>query len=191
MNFSNFEIKGPCLIEPKVFEDHRGYFFESFKQEVLDDYLGYKVRFIQDNESKSNKGVLRGLHYQMPPHTQSKYIRVVSGSVIDVIVDIRQGSPTFGQHLQIELSAANKKQLFVPRGFAHAFLVLEDDTIFSYKVDAVYAPDCDRGIYFADPALGIQWPLETEECLLSEKDKGLPCLKECTALFDYSVDYYA
>ena len=153
-------------------------------------FLGFKLNFGQDNESKSSRGVLRGLHYQLPPHAQSKLVRVIQGRVLDVAVDIRKNSPTFGQHVAVELSADNKKQLLVPRGFAHGFVVLEDDTIFAYKVDNYYSPQCDRGIAFDDPALNIDWILKKEELNLSAKDKVQPLLENTNDLFEFGVDYY-
>ncbi|NPA29090.1 MAG: dTDP-4-dehydrorhamnose 3,5-epimerase, partial [Epsilonproteobacteria bacterium] len=184
------DIPDVIIIEPKVFEDPRGYFMESFRKDKLEDFLGFAVPFCQDNESKSDKGVLRGLHYQLPPFAQSKLVRVIKGRVIDVAVDIRKGSPTFGHYVAVELSGENKRQLFVPRGFAHAFVVLEDDTIFAYKVDNYYSPECDRGIAFDDPDIGITWPLPKEALLLSEKDRKQPRLKEAE-IFTYEEDLYA
>jgi len=178
MQITPLEIEGLFLIEPKVFGDDRGYFMETFRQDKLDAALGFSVDFVQDNESKSSKGVLRGLHYQLAPHAQGKLVRVIQGRVLDVAVDIRKGSATFGKHVAVELSADNKKQFFVPRGFAHGFAVLEDDTIFAYKVDNLYAPDCDRGIAFNDPDLDIAWILDENEMLLSEKDMQHPVLKD-------------
>lgn len=178
MQITPLEIEGLFLIEPKVFGDDRGYFMETFRQDKLNAALGFSVDFVQDNESKSSKGVLRGLHYQLAPHAQGKLVRVIQGRVLDVAVDIRKGSATFGKHVAVELSADNKKQFFVPRGFAHGFAVLEDDTIFAYKVDNLYAPDCDRGIAFNDPDLDIAWILNENEMLLSEKDMQHPVLKD-------------
>ncbi len=190
MTFTRTDIPDVVIIEPKVFEDPRGYFMESFRKDKLEDFLGFAVPFCQDNESKSDKGVLRGLHYQLPPFAQSKLVRVIKGRVIDVAVDIRKGSPTFGHYVAVELSGENKRQLFVPRGFAHAFVVLEDDTIFAYKVDNYYSPECDRGIAFDDPDIGITWPLSKEALLLSEKDRKQPRLKEAE-IFTYEEDLYA
>ena len=191
MNFIRTNIPDVIIIEPTVHGDHRGYFVETFRADKLEDFLGYKLNFGQDNESKSSKGVLRGLHYQLPPHAQTKLVRVISGRVLDVAVDIRRNSPTFGQHVAVELTADNKKQLLVPRGFAHGFVVLEDDTIFAYKVDNYYSPECDRGIAFNDPALNIDWILKTEELKLSAKDTTQPKLNETNDLFEFGVDYYA
>ena len=148
-------IEGVVIIEPRVFNDARGYFFESFSQREFEEKVR-KINFVQDNESMSSYGVMRGLHFQRPPFTQSKLVRCVKGAVLDVAVDIRKGSPTFGQHVAVTLSAENKRQLFIPRGFAHGFIVLEDETLFSYKCDNLYAPAAERGMLFSDPALGIQ-----------------------------------
>ena len=191
MNFIRTNIPDVIIIEPTVHGDHRGYFVETFRADKLEAFLGYKLNFGQDNESKSSKGVLRGLHYQLAPHAQTKLVRVISGRVLDVAVDIRRNSPTFGQHVAVELTADNKKQLLVPRGFAHGFVVLEDDTIFAYKVDNYYSPECDRGIAFNDPALNIDWILKTEELKLSDKDTKQPKLNETNDLFEFGVDYYA
>ena len=162
MKFTSQPIPDVVLIEPTVHGDNRGYFIETFRQDLLEEAIGYQVNFIQDNESKSTKGVLRGLHYQLPPYTQAKLVRVIEGSVLDVAVDIRKSSPTFGQHVTVELTAENKHQLFVPHGFAHGFLVLSDSAIFAYKVDNYYAPEHDRGIAFDDAKLGIDWHLTLE-----------------------------
>lgn len=163
------KIKGVVIIEPKVFGDERGYFFESFSQQVFDTLVG-KTVFVQDNESKSSYGVVRGLHYQLPPYTQAKLVRVVRGSVLDVAVDLRKGSSTFGQHVAVELSEDNKRQFFVPRGFAHGFAVLSQEAVFQYKCDNYYAPGKEGGIRFDDPALGIDWRVPRGKMLLSEKD---------------------
>jgi dTDP-4-dehydrorhamnose 3,5-epimerase len=184
-------IPDVIICEPTVHGDHRGYFVETFRADKLEEFLGFKINFGQDNESKSSKGVLRGLHYQLPPHAQTKLVRVIQGSVLDVAVDIRRNSPTFGQHVAVELSADNKKQLLVPRGFAHGFVVLEDDTIFVYKVDNYYSPECDRGIAFDDEALNIDWKIDYKDLQLSAKDKIQPKLNEANDLFEYEVDYYA
>jgi len=191
MNFLRTQIPDVIICEPIVHGDDRGYFVETFRQDKLEDFLGFKLNFGQDNESKSSKGVLRGLHYQLAPHAQTKLVRVIQGRVLDVAVDIRRNSPTFGQHVAVELSADNKKQLLVPRGFAHGFVVLEDDTIFAYKVDNYYSPQCDRGIAFDDVALNIDWKIEHKDLQLSAKDKTQPKLNETNDLFDYGVDYYA
>ena len=190
MNFIRTEIEDVVIIEPQVHGDDRGYFVETFRADKLEEFLGYKINFCQDNESKSSKGVLRGLHYQLPPFAQTKLVRVIQGRVLDVAVDIRKGSPTFGKHVAVELSAKNKRQLLVPRGFSHAFVVLENDTIFAYKVDNYYSPECDRGILFSDEALNIDWILKINELNLSEKDKVQPKLAETTDTFDYGINLY-
>ena len=159
MEYKETKIKGVFIIEPKVFQDARGYFMEAWKQAEFDEHVGRTV-FIQDNESKSSFGVLRGLHYQKGDASQAKLVRVIKGKVLDVAVDIRKSSPTFGQHVMVELSEENKRQLFIPRGFAHGFLVLSDEAIFTYKVDNPYAPQCDAGIRWNDPDLGIEWPID-------------------------------
>lgn len=191
MNFIRTDIPDVLVLEPQVHGDERGYFVETFRQDKLEAFLGFKVNFCQDNESKSSKGVLRGIHYQLPPYAQTKLVRVIQGSVLDVAVDIRKGSPTFGQYISIKLSSENKKQMFVPRGFAHGFVVLEDDTIFAYKVDNYYSLGCDRGIAFDDDTLDIDWILKQEELNLSVKDKKQPKLNETNELFEYGVNYYA
>ena len=172
------------LIEPTVHGDNRGYFIETFKQDQLDEAIGYKVNFIQDNESKSLKGVLRGLHYQLPPYTQAKLVRVIEGSVLDVAVDIRKSSSTFGHYVAAELTDKNKHQLFVPHGFAHGFIVLSDSATFAYKVDNYYAPEHDRGIAFNDKELKINWQLSAEELQLSDKDRAHPSLANAKDLFE-------
>lgn len=182
MNYIATEINGVFIIEPKVFNDARGYFFESFKKDEFEAHVG-KTDFVQDNESKSSRGVLRGLHYQKGEYSQAKLVRVINGRVLDVAVDIRKSSPTFGKYVAVELSSDNKRQLFIPRGFAHGFLVLSDEAVFTYKVDNVYAPQSEASIRFDDPDIGIDWPMKADEILTSEKDlKGLP-LKEAD-LFD-------
>ncbi len=177
MVFTETSIKGVWIIEPKVHTDARGYFMESFRQDLFEKHAG-NINFIQDNESKSSYGVLRGLHYQLPPFEQAKLVRVIQGKVQDVVVDIRRGSPTFGKHVAVELSAENKRQMFVPRGMAHGFAVLSETAVFIYKVDNVYAPQAERSIRFDDAALGIDWQLPAEHVLLSEKDKIAPLFKE-------------
>jgi len=172
MKFTPQSISDVILIEPTVHGDERGYFMESFKQDVFENALGYKVNFIQDNESKSTKGVLRGLHYQLPPYAQAKLVRVVKGSVLDVAVDIRQNSNTFGQYVSLVLSEENKKQLFVPRGFAHGFIVLSKEAIFSYKVDNKYTPQHEHTILWNDIDLDIDWHLDDIVPSLSDKDKN-------------------
>lgn len=169
MNYIRTEIKDVVIIEPRVFNDSRGYFFEAFKKEEFEENVG-KTDFVQDNESKSSYGVLRGLHYQKGDYSQAKLVRVIQGKVVDVAVDIRKSSPTFGKHVMVELSDENKRQLFIPRGFAHGFLVLSQEAIFTYKVDNVYAPQHEASIRFNDPGLGIKWPIDTKDVLASEKD---------------------
>ena len=191
MTFTRTAIPDVVIIEPKVHGDSRGYFVETFRQDKLEEFLGYQINFCQDNESKSSKGVLRGLHYQLPPHAQTKLVRVIQGRVLDVAVDIRKNSPTFGQHVAVELSGENKKQLLIPRGFAHGFVVLEDDTVFAYKVDNYYSPECDRGIAFDDKNLNMDWILNHNELNLSAKDTKQPKLNETNDLFEFGVDYYA
>lgn len=173
MKITETNFKGLFVIEPDVFGDQRGYFMESFKKPIFENAIG-PVDFIQDNESLSGRGVLRGLHFQLPPHAQSKLVRVIAGEVLDVVVDLRKDSPQYGKAYSILLSAENKKQLFVPKGFAHGFAVLSEQAIFSYKVDAPYKPEFERGFLWNDPFLQIDWKLKEVEILLSEKDKHLP-----------------
>ncbi len=175
MQFTEQKIKGVWIIEPRVFADARGYFMETFKQAEFEKHIG-KVNFIQDNESKSTYGVLRGLHFQKGEWAQAKLVRVMMGTVLDVAVDIRPDSPTFGQYVAVELSAENKRQLFIPRGFAHGFLVLSDEAVFSYKVDNVYAPQAEGSVNYADPTIGIDWTIPQSDMLLSEKDRNAPIL---------------
>ena len=170
MKITTTAIEGVVILEPKVFGDERGYFFESFSQREFEEKV-CKTTFVQDNESSSRYGVLRGLHFQKPPHAQAKLVRVVKGKVLDIAVDIRKGSPTFGHHVSIELSGENKRQLFIPRGFAHGFAVLSDEVVFQYKCDNYYVPHSEGGILWNDPALGIDWKLPAEDVILSEKDK--------------------
>jgi dTDP-4-dehydrorhamnose 3,5-epimerase len=184
LKFTPQSIKDVILIEPTIHGDDRGYFIETYRQVLLEEAIGCKVNFVQDNESKSIKGVLRGLHYQLPPYSQSKLVRVIEGSVLDVAVDIRKSSPTFGQHVSIELTAQNKYQLFVPQGFAHGFIVLSDSATFAYKVDNYYAPEHDRGIAFDDEKLKIDWQLSAEELQLSDKDKAHSTLENTKDLFE-------
>lgn len=190
MNFIRTEISDVVICEPAIHGDHRGYFVETFRQDKLEAFLGYKINFCQDNESKSSRGVLRGLHYQLPPNAQTKLVRVISGSVLDVAVDIRKGSPTFGKHVAVELNEENKRQLLVPRGFAHGFIVLSEEATFAYKVDNYYSPECDRGIAFDDEELGIDWKMDHKELNLSAKDTMQAVFNEVTDLFEYGVDYY-
>ena len=175
------EIKGVFILEPRVFGDDRGYFFESFSLKHFEEKVS-KTVFVQDNESKSKYGVLRGLHYQLPPYTQAKLVRVVKGRVLDVAVDIRKGSPTFGKYVAVELSEENKLQFFLPKGFAHGFAVLSEEAIFQYKCDEYYAPDYEGAICFDDPDLGIDWRLPLEDIILSEKDKKHPRLRDAVLL---------
>lgn len=176
MTYTETSIPGVWIIEPKVFNDARGYFMEAFKQEEFDAHVGQTV-FIQDNESRSSKGVLRGLHLQAAPYAQAKLVRVIKGRVLDVAVDLRKDSPTFAQHVAVELSDENKCQLFIPRGFAHGFHVLSEEAIFTYKVDNIYMPSAEQGIRYDDPAIGIDWQIEPGEQLnLSEKDLKAPFL---------------
>ena len=191
MTFTRTAIPDVVIIEPKVHGDSRGYFVETFVSNKLEEFLGYQINFCQDNESKSSKGVLRGLHYQLPPFAQTKLVRVIHGRVLDVAVDIRKNSPTFGKYVAVELSGENKKQLLIPRGFAHGFVVLEDDTVFAYKVDNHYSPQCDRGIAFDDKNLTIDWILNHNELNLSAKDTKQPKLNETNDLFEFGVNYYA
>lgn len=183
-------IEDVVIIEPDVFGDSRGYFFESYSQKKFDEQV-CPVRFVQDNESKSKYGVLRGLHFQKGKDAQSKLVRVVKGRVLDVAVDIRKGSPTFGKYVAVELTEDNHRQLFVPRGFAHGFSVLSEEVIFQYKCDNLYAPESEGAIAWNDPDIGIDWQLPAEDVLLSAKDSAHPMLKDAEDLFDYNVDYYA
>ena len=177
MDYIKTEIDGVWIIQPKVFNDARGYFFEAWKKEEFEQHVG-RVDFIQDNESKSSYGVLRGLHYQKGDFSQAKLVRVIKGRVVDVAVDIRRNSPTFGKHVMVELSDENKRQFFIPRGFAHGFLVLSDEAVFTYKVDNPYAPQSEASIRFDDPDLAIQWPIDTNDVLTSAKDLDALSLKD-------------
>lgn len=171
MKYTETEIEGVWLIEPRVFDDARGYFFEAWKQAEFDAHVGGHVEFVQDNESMSARGVLRGLHYQKGSCSQAKLVRVIKGRVLDVAVDLRKDSKTFGKYVMVELSGENKRQFFIPRGFAHGFLVLSDEAIFTYKVDNVYAPEHEASIHWDDPTIGIKWPIDGVEVLTSEKDR--------------------
>lgn len=177
MEFKKTSIDGVYVIEPRVFNDARGYFFETWKKSEFEANIG-PVEFVQDNESKSSFGVLRGLHYQKGEFSQAKLVRVIKGKVLDVAVDIRKSSPTFGQYEMVELSDENKRQFFIPRGFAHGFLVLSDEAIFTYKVDNIYAPQAESGIRWNDPDVGIQWPIDLEKVMTSEKDLKQPFLRD-------------
>ena len=190
MQMTRATIPEVIIMDPKVHGDERGYFVETFRHDKFEEFLGYKVNFCQDNESRSHHGVLRGLHYQLAPHAQSKLVRVIDGKVLDIAVDIRVGSPTFGHHVAVELSGKNKRQMFVPRGFAHGFVVLTETCTFAYKVDNYYSPECDRGIAFDDPLLRIDWQLDFAQLELSPKDTKQHKLSETTDLFDYKVNYY-
>ena len=187
-------LEGVVIIEPRVFKDARGYFFESFSQRDFDaqvtPLLEHSVTFVQDNESMSSYGVVRGLHYQKPPYTQSKLVRCVRGSVLDVAVDIRKGSPTFGQHVAVELTEENHRQFFIPKGFAHGFAVLSETAVFQYKCDEFYHPEADAGIQLLDPALSIDWRIPWDKAIMSEKDRIRASLKDSPLDFDYSVDLY-
>jgi len=187
-------IDGVVIIEPRIFKDARGYFFESFSQREFDEkvapILGHTVTFVQDNESKSSYGVMRGLHFQRPPYTQSKLVRCMKGVVMDVAVDIRIGSPTYGQHVAVELTEDNHRQFFVPRGFAHGFVVLSDTAVFQYKCDEFYHPEADGGISIIDDSLGIDWRIPTDKALLSEKDTKHALLKDFSSPFDINVGLY-
>lgn len=177
MELIKTDIEGVVIIEPKVFTDARGYFFESYSKKVYDALIG-DIDFVQDNESCSSRGVMRGLHFQRPPYAQAKLVRCVRGSVLDVAVDIRKGSPTYGKHVSCLLAEHNHRQFFIPRGFAHGFAVLSDAAIFQYKCDNYYHPEADCGISILDPSLGIDWQIELSEAILSEKDKKHPLLKD-------------
>ena len=183
MEYLKTEIEGVYVLEPRVFRDARGYFFESWRQADFDQHIGRHVEFIQDNESKSSYGVLRGLHYQKGEYSQAKLVRVIRGRVLDVAVDIRKSSPTFGKYVMVELSDENKRQFFIPRGFAHGFLVLSDEAIFTYKVDNIYAPQHEASIRWNDEDINIKWPIAPEDVVTSEKDLKASSLKDAE-LFD-------
>lgn len=183
------KLDGVVIIEPNVFKDARGYFFESFSLREFEEKVR-RINFVQDNESMSSYGVMRGLHFQRPPHAQSKLVRCVKGAVLDVAVDIRKGSPTYGQHVAVELSEDNHRQFFVPRGFAHGFAVLSETAIFQYKCDNFYAPQADGGISIVDGTLGIDWRIPTENAILSEKDTRHQCLDEFDSPFTINMDLY-
>ncbi len=183
-------IEGVVLLKPRIFGDERGYFFESYSQREFEKQVCRTV-FVQDNESKSCYGVVRGLHFQKPPYAQSKLVRVVKGRVLDVAVDIRKGSPTFGKHVSVELSEENKRQFFIPRGFAHGFAVLSEEAVFQYKCDNFYALESEGSLAWDDPELGIDWRIPAEQVILSEKDRHHPRLGEAEFLFDYKENLYA
>lgn len=189
INVIKTDLEGVVIIEPKVFGDERGYFFESWSQKDFDEQVR-PIKFVQDNESKSCYGVLRGLHFQKGNHSQSKLVRVVKGRVLDVAVDIRKGSPTFGKHVKVELTADNHRQLFIPRGFAHGFVVLSEEAIFQYKCDNLYAPQSEGSIIWNDPALDIDWQVPEADVILSAKDRLNPTLADCPEIFNYNIDYY-
>lgn len=184
------EIEGVLIIEPKVFGDARGYFLESFNAKEFAEKTGMNINFVQDNESMSSYGVMRGLHFQRPPYTQSKLVRCVKGAVLDVAVDIRKNSPTYGKHVAVELTEDNHRQFFVPRGFAHGFAVLSETAVFQYKCDNFYAPQADGGICILDESLGIDWRIPTDKTLLSDKDTKHALLKDFDSPFNYNVSLY-
>ena len=194
MNVIKTNIEGVLIIEPKVFNDARGYFFESFSQREFDEkvkpILGHTIRFVQDNESMSSYGVMRGLHFQRPPFTQSKLVRCVKGAVLDVAVDIRKGSPTFGQHVAVELTGDNRRQFFISKGFAHGFAVLSETAVFQYKCDEFYHPEADGGISIMDQSLGINWKIPTDQALLSEKDTKHQMLVNFDSPFNINTNLY-
>ena len=184
-------IEGVLIIEPTVYGDERGYFFESYNEERFRSETGIDVHFVQDNESKSKRGVLRGFHFQRPPHAQAKLVRVVSGTVVDVAVDIRTGSPTYGKYVAVELTEDNHRQLFLPRGMAHGFVVLSDEAIFQYKCDNPYHPDSEGSVAWNDPTIGIDWGIDPESVILSERDRGNRPLADLKEVFKYGEEYYA
>lgn len=189
MNVIKTDIEGVVVIEPRVFDDARGYFFESYSKRRFDEAVR-PVEFVQDNESMSTRGVIRGLHFQRPPFSQSKLVRCVRGAVLDVVVDIRRGSPTYGQHVAVELTGENRRQLFVPRGFTHGFAVLSDEAVFQYKCDNYYHPESEGGISIADNSLGIDWRINPAEAILSDKDLHNPMLRDFESPFDITVSLY-
>ncbi len=184
MNLIKTDIEGVVILEPRVFADARGYFLESYSRRVFDELIGRRVDFVQDNESCSSRGVMRGLHFQRPPYAQAKLVRCVSGAVLDVAVDIRRGSPTYGRHVSCLLSADNHRMFFIPRGFAHGFAVLSDTAVFQYKCDNYYHPEADGGISIVDTSLGIDWTIDISEAILSDKDKRQPRLADFNTPFD-------
>lgn len=189
MKIHKCDIEGVVIIEPHIFADNRGYFFEAFSEHEFAEQV-CNTHFVQENEAKSSYGVVRGLHFQLPPHAQSKLVRVVKGAILDVVVDIRKGSPTFGKHIAVELSAENHRQLFVPRGFAHGYSVLSKEAFVEYKCDNYYAPESEGAIAWNDATLAIDWGVPAEKVILSEKDKHHPTLAECNTLFDYNEKLY-
>ena len=182
MNIIETSIAGLVIIEPRIFEDSRGYFFESFSQREFDERVA-KVVFVQDNESRSTYGVMRGLHFQRPPYTQSKLVRCVRGAVLDVVVDLRKGSPTYGQHVVVEITEQNHRQVFIPKGMAHGFAVLSPEAVFQYKCDEFYHPESEGGISLLDPSLGIDWRIPREKAILSDKDTHHPLLNDFDSPF--------
>ena len=184
------DIEGVVIIEPRIFKDSRGYFFESYSKREFDEKVR-PIDFVQDNESMSTRGVMRGLHFQRPPFAQSKLVRCIKGSVLDVAVDIRKGSPTYGKYVSCLLSEENKRQIFVPRGFAHGFAVMSDIAVFQYKCDNYYHPEADGGISILDTSLGIDWGITIDDAILSDKDQKHPLLKDFDSPFDFNVDLYA
>lgn len=182
MKVEKCDIEGVFIIEPRIFEDSRGYFFEAFSEREFVEQV-CDCRFVQENEAKSSYGVVRGLHFQLPPHAQSKLVRVIKGRILDVAVDIRKDSPTFGEHITIELSNENHRQIFIPQGFAHGYSVLSEEAVVEYKCDNYYAPECEGAIAWDDAALAIDWRIPAEQVILSEKDKHHPTLAECKNLF--------
>ncbi len=189
MTFTRLDIPDVILCKPTIFKDERGSFLESYRHDKLCDFIGYNIKFCQSNQSKSILGVLRGLHYQLPPYAQTKLVHVVKGSALDVVVDIRKGSPTFSKHLSVELSEKNNYQLFVPRGFAHGFIALTEEVVFSYKVDNYYNSNYERGIVYNDKSLNIDWKLDKSLIKLSDRDLKLSQLINAD-IFDYSVNQY-
>lgn len=190
MRVINTDIEGVVILEPEVYADERGYFFESFSEREFTRLTGIETHFVQDNESRSRAGVVRGLHFQRPPHAQSKLVRVVEGEILDIAVDIRRGSPTFGRYVTAILSGENHRQLFIPRGFAHGFVALRD-SIVAYKCDSFYAPECEGAIRWDDSTLAVNWGIEPDKAILSKKDLANATLDACGELFDYNTDYYA
>lgn len=185
------DIKDVVIIEPDVFSDSRGYFFESFSQRRFETLLGRSIDFVQDNESRSKEGVVRGLHYQRAPHAQSKLVRVTQGAILDIAVDIRYNSPTYGKYIAVELSAENHRQLFIPRGFAHGFMVLRGDAVVQYKCDDYYAPECEGTILWNDPQIAVDWQIDPAKVIVSQRDSEGKRFDPTEEIFDYNTDYYA
>lgn len=190
MEVISTDLEGVVILKPRIFEDARGYFFESYSKKEF-DRLVRPIDFVQDNQSRSTRGVMRGLHFQRPPHTQSKLVRCISGRVIDVAVDIRKGSPSYGRYVAAEISAENHLQFFVPRGFAHGFAVLSDEAVIQYKCDNYYAPESDGGISIEDTSLGIDWHMDIADAILSDKDRRHPLFKDFESPFDINTDLYS